>query len=354
MSTPLETSLYRQKDFPVFQNRMYNTEALAVSCPTGDIDIVQNTRTGLVYNRAFRPDLVDYDASYQNEQGVSARYCSHLEEVARIVGSHMSPDGIAEIGCGKGHFLELLSAKGFDVVGFDPAYEGKSPLVNREYFTSTHGRSFKGFILRHVLEHVKDPVAFLKMIRDENGGKGLIYIEAPCLDWKIARNAWYDLYYEHVSYFRLSDFHRMFGKVIDSGRLFGGQYLYAVADLASFRDPVIAPEELIDPQSFMKFDFKEKRLSGAGGAIWGGASKGVIFALLSARCGFPCQRLIDINPAKQGKYVGVTGLMVQSPQDGLYGLADGATVHVMNSNYLDEIVRETGGRYRYQCVDALA
>ena len=40
-----------------------------------------------------------------------------------------------------------------------------------------------------------------------------------------------------MNYFRLSDFTRMFGNVIESGRLFGGQYLYVLADLATLRDP---------------------------------------------------------------------------------------------------------------------
>ena len=91
-------------------------------------------------------------------------------------------------------------------------------------------------LLRHVLEHIQDPVSFLAEIANANQG-GQIYIEVPCFDWILEHKAWFDLFYEHVNYFRLDDLRRMFGTVHEAGHLFGGQYLYVVADLASLRDP---------------------------------------------------------------------------------------------------------------------
>ena len=55
----------------------------------------------------------------------------------------------------------------------------------------------------------------------------------PCLDWICKHRAWFDIFYEHVNYFRLTDFQRLFQRIEDSGHLFGGQYLYVVAELAS-------------------------------------------------------------------------------------------------------------------------
>jgi len=71
--------------------------------------------------------------------------------------------------------------------------------------------------------------------------------------------------------------------------------------------------------------------------IWGGASKGVIFALLRERAGHPVARVIDINPAKQNKFLTATDLRVLSPAEGLKGLPKGSLIHVMNTNYLAEI-----------------
>ena len=116
--------LYQQKKLPIFQNRMYETEAEAKHCQTGDISLVQDLNTGLIYNEAFTPENVVYDATYQNEQGVSKHFQVHLSEVSKIIERCIGKKGVVEVGCGKGSFLELLLSLGFDVTGFDPTYEG--------------------------------------------------------------------------------------------------------------------------------------------------------------------------------------------------------------------------------------
>ena len=40
--------LYQQTDFPIFQNRMYDTAEEAKGCPKGDIELVEDLQTGLV------------------------------------------------------------------------------------------------------------------------------------------------------------------------------------------------------------------------------------------------------------------------------------------------------------------
>ncbi len=77
----------------------------------------------------------------------------------------------------------------------------------------------------------------------------------------------------------------------------------------------------------------------------GAASKGVIYSLLRERCGNPVNVLIDINPAKCGKFVPATGLRVMSPEEGMATLAPGSDICVINSNYLEEIRNMTRGRF---------
>ena len=123
------------------------------------------------------------------------------------------------------------------MTGLDPTYEGANPRVLKEFFTPEIGIRADGLVLRHVLEHVPDPLAFLAGLREANGGRGTIYIEVPCLDWIAQHRAWFDIFYEHVNYFRLVDFERMFGTVHHAGHSFAGQYLSVVADLATLRTP---------------------------------------------------------------------------------------------------------------------
>ena len=85
--------------------------------------------------------------------------------------------------------------------------------------------------------------------------------------------------------------------------------------------------------------------------MWGGASKGVIFTLLMNRAGAGLDTVIDINPAKQGRYLAATGIRVSAPDEVVPRLPDGADVFVMNSNYLREIRESTGGRFNYRLVE---
>lgn len=65
-------TLYDQMSFPVLQNRVYATREAATNCARGDIHIEDDRATGLVYDVAFRSELLVYDANYNNEQGLSA------------------------------------------------------------------------------------------------------------------------------------------------------------------------------------------------------------------------------------------------------------------------------------------
>jgi hypothetical protein len=51
----------------------------------------------------------------------------------------------------------------------------------------------------------------------------------------------------------------------------------------------------------------------------------------------PVAGVIDINPAKQGRFLAGTGLRVEAPGEALARLAPGSRILVMNPNYLDEI-----------------
>lgn len=351
--------VYRAAQLPVFQNKMFESRVEARACTQGDLDLVQDSQSALIYNRAFNPSLVEYNADYQNEQGYSRAFQLHLDEMAEMVQIHFQGQTLIEIGCGKGRFLEKLHDLGFQITGLDPTYEGENPDIRRQYFTPALGIRAEGLVLRHVLEHVRDPYAFLCQLRDANGGSGKIYIEVPCLDWIAANRAWFDLFYEHVNYFRLSDFDRMFGKVRLARRAFGGQYLVVIAELESLRPPVGSAEDRFDlPRDFLdSVSRSAKQLTALRrdgqhrAAIWGGASKGVIFSLFMERAGAGVDFVIDMNPAKQGRYLAGTGICVQPPEDAMSQMRPGDDIYVMNRNYLSEIQQLTLGRFNYITVE---
>ena len=344
--------IYQINDLPLFQNRMYDSSDEAINCPRGNIRLVQNLLSGLIYNESFHPEKMVYDGNYQNEQAVSPLFRQHLETVATVVCRTMGTVNLVEVGCGKGSFLEILIAKGLDISGFDPTYEGQNPRVRRQYFAPGLIQKANGLILRHVLEHIQNPLRFLTELKEANGGQGRIYIEVPDFDWICKHKTWFDVFYEHVNYFRLTDLRGMFSEVIESGSTFGGQYIYITAELNSLKQPVIKQDNIIHEE----LDLAEN-ISGStadkkhSSAIWGGASKGVIFALMKERTGLPISTVIDINPAKQGKFLPGTGIEVKSPESGLADLEIGSIIYVMNSNYLQEIKEMSNNNYVYHSVD---
>lgn len=350
--------LYRAEQLPVFQNRMFATPEEANNCTKGDVVLVQDLQTGLIFNKAFQPELMQYDADYQNEQAVSSMFRAHLRDVSEIIKKHFHDRTLIEVGCGKGYFLEHLQGLGFEIAGLDPTYEGANSSVLKKYFSPELGLRADGIILRHVLEHIKHPIGFLANLRESNGGVGKIYIEVPCLDWICQHRAWFDIFYEHVNYFRIGDFSRIFGRVYESGHTFAGQYLYVVADLATVQKPSCDasgdfefPKDLLDTVDRYAKRLIAQRTAQRTSAIWGGASKGVIFALFMQRAGAEVEFVIDINPAKQGKYLASTGLRVYAPEDPLSQLEPGSDIFVMNGNYLREIKELTNSKFNLLTVD---
>lgn len=204
-----------------------------------------------------------------------------------------------------------------------------------------------GLTLGHLLEHIQNPVCFLEQLKLTNGGTGKIYIEVPCFDWICEHKAWFGIFYVHVNYFRLIDFKRIFGEVVESSRLFGGQYLYVIAELVPLKTPITEIKNRVNFPCDLDRNIKEQNRT----AIWGGASKGVILALLKARVGYPVSTVIDINPAKQGRFLPGTGLLVKSPEQGLADLHNGSTIYVMNSNYLEEIKQMSNYCFNYIGID---
>jgi SAM-dependent methyltransferase len=350
-----QRELFRLEGVPAYQNKMFDSPETAKGCPSGGVVLVQDMNTGLVFNAAYDRELLSYDESYQNEQGYSLVFQAHMNEVLGKIDSHFSGKRILEVGCGKGGFLDLIRQRGHDAIGVDPAYEGDAPFIYKQHFDASLDINADVVVLRHVLEHIPRPLEFLRTIASANGGRGKIYIEVPCLDWIIEQRAWFDIFYEHVNYFRLSDFTNMFGLTCEMGHLFGGQYIYVVAELASLGNA--GPNRTIDavhfPADFLReLDHCLEMSSGASSkVVWGAAAKGVMFSHHMAKRGLPLDFAIDINPSKQEKFLGGSALPVLAPKTGLARLSPGDDVYVMNSNYMDEISELGGNHLNYIPVD---
>jgi hypothetical protein len=344
-----ENLLLEIKDFPVMQNLLYFSPEEARCAPTGQVKLVQNSKTGLIYNSDFDSSLLVYDEAYTTDQSNSKAFRSHLDNVAGIIIRNASKLNIVEIGCGKGFFLNLLRDSGINAFGFDPSYSGSSCYAKKSYFDEIMLRSADFIVMRHVLEHIKNPYDFLVHLKSVAINAQKVYIEVPSFDWILDNRSWCDIYYEHVNYFRLKDFCSLFDDVHESGYIFNGQYIYIVANIESLRLPDISIGGIVSfPDSFYESLEATNNAHKSELAIaWGAASKGVIFSIMRERIGLPLNALVDINADKQNKYAPLSGLEVISPEEALENYLAGTTCFVMNNSYEEEIRNISQNKFNY-------
>lgn len=216
------TEVIHLEGIPVFQNKVYTDPDRARAAVRGSVRLLACDGCGYVFNGDFDATLMAYDADYQNEQSHSGVFDQHLNAVVDLLFQRgLCAGRVVEIGCGKGAFLNRLWDRGVDALGFDTAYEGDDPRVRREYFSAHHrGLAIDTLILRHTLEHIADPLAFLRTLTAHCSPDTDLYIEVPDLDWIIDHQAFWDVFYEHVNYFLPRSLGALF-RHGEGGRLFG-------------------------------------------------------------------------------------------------------------------------------------
>ncbi len=271
-----------------------------------------------------------------------------------------------EVGCGKGDFLLALCAKtGSHGLGIDPGFlpnrasaDGANGAVfRREYFTPEHIEVPPDFIVcRHTLEHIGPVAEFIHGIRKVVGDRKDvdIFFETPDVRRVLAEGAFWDIYFEHCSYFTTGSHARLFRRTgMDVMKLYlayDDQYIIQYARPSAGGPPRLleSEEDLEDVRELAsKFparvreiqdywrDFVRTRHSlGKRLALWGGGSKAVAF-LTTLDLGEEIAQVIDINPFKQGKFLPGAGHQVIAPNAVLSKPPD--CVIAMNPIYLSEI-----------------
>lgn len=332
--------VFKQHIVPVFQNKVYPDHEKAVGAQSGEVALVQSAVSGFIFNKAFDPSIMNYDIHYQNEQSNSSVFQEHLQDVLNLLKKlGIADKKIIEIGCGKGIFFEKMLEEGFNCLGFDPTYEGNNERIKKEYFNETHkGINADVILMRHTLEHITQPFSFLHTIAKANNHKGYLFVEVPTFDWIANKNAFWDIFYEHCNYFNEQSLSAMFDEC-ETGNLFGGQYIYLWADLSKLRNTI--PENVrFTKRSSLTFEdklkeYKDLLQNSKSIAIWGAGAKGSTFLNLLDKDKELIKYVLDINPAKQNKFVGGTGHPIYDPSVLLKDPVD--TILVMNENYIEEI-----------------
>jgi len=337
-------------ELPATPNAVFASSESAIRAPRRHLELCFDEVDRFVFDRANTS--VTYEPSlYQNDQSHSATFRDHMLEVAERIRDQVGTSArVCEIGCGKGAFLSTLTDLGFSsIVGFDAAYEGDDPRVNKRYLGA--GDAPLGadvVVLRHVLEHVPNPRSFVSNVIKVNGSVPLMCVEVPSLDWIREQRTLWDLTPEHVNYFD----QKSIGRVLRSSDVsvhFGGQYLLAFSqsslnDASPSTAGSSAHSEIVDPlrEGFLSaLDRLSGKVKDGRWWIWGAATKGALVDFhvrkLVPHLSNTLQGLVDISPAKQGRFIGCTGTPVISPAQFKERACDGDVVWVSNPQYVLEI-----------------
>jgi hypothetical protein len=267
-----------------------------------------------------------------------------------------------EVGCGQGALLRSLAANAgprlHRAIGFDPAFRSETDLsdsrirVFKEFFNeqtvSLLDDAPSLVVSRHTIEHVAEPVSFLKAIRTAITDPGArLFVETPNADWIVRRREVEDLFYEHCTLLSRESMkvalQRAGFEPCKVELVFQDQYLWAEAapapDGASV--PGCVPPDMSGfaalggaREAFVAY-WQAYISNARSPVIWGAGAKGVTFCTLIDPNHTRIAVLVDINPGKQKRYIPMTGHYVDGP-DALATIAPDLVI-VMNPNYYSEI-----------------
>ncbi len=332
--------LFELQNSPFIQNRLFRSSDDALATKRANAAYYYCPACHFAFNPAFDRSVVDY-RDYYNEQIESPTYRRYVDDLAVKLTSDCglhAQSRILEIGCGSGYFLSRLQAAtgASKIVGFDPAYRGGFGMgdkVRRQLFgTADAAMPVDLIVLRHCLEGLLDVEPVMDLVRDGTSRSARLYIEVNDLDYILTDRNPSLLFHEYYRYFsaRAVDiFLRQIGFRLE--RLYsvlGGCYL----GITACRAPTAF--DLSDAYSSLEPIVRGHRKV----VIWG--SSGRCISLLS-HMSWDKEVVafgVDIDPAKQGMFMPVTGQKILSPAEAVAFGPD--LVIVANEIYAPEIRKE--------------
>lgn len=348
---------YRVDAVPAGSCVLLSTPEAALDYPTGELRLSHCSNCGLVQNDAFDESLLDYASGYEASQSFSPTFTAFAHRLADglIERYGLEAARILEPGCGDGDFLALMVERtGGTGLGLDPAHvPGRLPCgmddrieVRRELFTPNSAVTGDLIVCRHTLEHIRDLPSFMEATQRAAARTpgSVVVFEVPESYRILAGGAFWDVYYEHSTYFTPAS-------VIDLFRRFG---LHPRHVWLAFDDQYIIIEAGSDPAGRLEVPamagdvadvvstFASRVAERA--SVWAGMIEGarrpVVWGASSKAVGFMASvpgvtHAVDINPHKHGSYLAGSGVPVIGPDD--LAAIEPDLVVVMNPIYAQEI-----------------
>lgn len=332
------------------QNVLFKTRSEAIAIEKVPVTLMACRNCGFLFNADFDEKKIGYAADYENTQDYSPYFYRYLLGLAKrlVTRFQLKNKTVAEVGCGKGHFLKMLHELGVaNLKGFDPSYRtydpAIDPLVKKAFFDGDENEKFDFLICRHVLEHIAKPSDFIDQCIRGLRPAGAMVFEFPSLEWIIKNKCFFDFFYEHCNYFSRRSVQVLFeGKGFQVSLRYGLEKQYFQLELRRN-----APREkrfrLVNFSTISTFlddkmrEVHKKLITWKHFFLWGAGAKGVTFLTRLKVSREQCPFVIDINQQKQGKFIPITGQEVVSPS--ILKRFPKTTVVIMNPAYQNEIER---------------
>lgn len=336
-------SLGHWDNMPLSVLGLPRTHAEAVEMTGLTLEMRRCAECGHVFNSRFDYTLVPYEDTSNLVFNQGRYWVEYQEELAAawIDRYSIRDQVVVEIGPGDGGFLERFAKAGNRCLAWEPGpdaerCEARGLEAHREYFRPEHIDQYRPdvIICRHVIEHLPDPLAFLRDIRRRcvaTGVKPLFLAEVPCFDKALEQKRVNDFLYEHVSNFTENSFRVLFEKagfrVVETQ----GGYNQEVITLGAYpqrrqaRDAAKSQGRRFTDSSARFAESIARQVSdvertlatwaaeGKRVALWGATGKG---AAMTNFFGLTPERVplvVDSDTRKHGFYVPGTGQRIQSP-----------------------------------------
>ena len=358
------------ENVPVHSVLLLATREEALGFPTGDIALGFCDACGFIANTAFDPGLQKYSSRYEATQAYSPVFNKFSRRLALdLIERHkLFGKNIIEIGCGQGEFLTEICQLGDNRgIGFDPAYTAERSAADTsrvkvfaDFYSEKYSAYQADFVCcKMTLEHISQTGEFVSMVRRiiDDRYDTVLFFQVPNMLRVLRDLAFWDIYYEHCSYFSPGSLAHLFRRnafdVLDVRTDYDDQYLIIEARPAVNQAKVsdLSAEDTLEVTRQAVTFFSENipaklktwqdtlrdlRLTNQRVMIWGGGSKGVAF-LTALNIREQIEHVIDINPHKNGTYMAGTGQQIVMPAYLKDEQPD--VVIVMNPIYRGEIQR---------------
>jgi len=191
------------------------TESNFASEVFGELDVVMCKNCSHVFNSKFDIEVINrmysqnYSSGLPNSEAVKAAMQNIAEHA--IGTANIAVDTVLEIGASDFAFSKLMLNLGARrVIAFEPSALFKVDdtriqhvhgYFNSEAVHALGNPAIQLAVVRHVLEHVPAPRAFLKQLANSLQMGARLYIEVPNLEDILRNSRVYDFFYEHLHYF---------------------------------------------------------------------------------------------------------------------------------------------------------